>query len=297
MHTELAALRDAARRAAPDGGFVPVGAVTVWRTWDGSIPMPEADSPCLCLVLDGVLRLHTPSGLLDYQPGQFSISQIDTPLRGTVLAPSKQGDFLAFSLAFTSNDVIEGVLALDNRLTEAILAGGMDEEEQAMADGAAVEALSRLFFAGQGTLWSDFLGRHLTREVLYYLLRGSRGRELIQSAARLSQGEEIYAANSWIKENFRRPFTVEELAERQGMSVSLFHQRFKSAVGMGPLQCQKRLRLTEARRLMLDQGRNVTQAAAEVGYESLSQFTRDYRKFFGASPKEDVQALRRRLEK
>lgn len=80
------------------------------------------------------------------------------------------------------------------------------------------------------------------------------------------------------------------------MSVSLFHQRFKSAVGMGPLQCQKRLRLTEARRLMLDEGRNVTEASIEVGYESLSQFIRDYRKMFGAAPKEDVMRLRRRLK-
>lgn len=72
------------------------------------------------------------------------------------------------------------------------------------------------------------------------------------------------------------------------MSVSLFHQKFKSAVGMGPLQCQKRLRLTEARRLMLDESKNVTEASVEVGYESLSQFIRDYRRMFRAAPKEDI---------
>lgn len=81
------------------------------------------------------------------------------------------------------------------------------------------------------------------------------------------------------------------------MSVSLFHQKFKSAVGMGPLQCQKRLRLTEARRLMLDENKNVTQASLEVGYESVSQFTRDYRKMFGQSPKEDVMVLRGKRKK
>ena len=81
------------------------------------------------------------------------------------------------------------------------------------------------------------------------------------------------------------------------MSVSLFHQKFKSAVGMGPLQCQKRLRLTEARRLMLDENRNVTEVSLEVGYESLSQFTRDYRRMFGQRPKEDILLLRGRLKK
>ena len=81
------------------------------------------------------------------------------------------------------------------------------------------------------------------------------------------------------------------------MSVSLFHQKFKSAVGMGPLQCQKRLRLTEARRLMLDEGRTVTESSMEVGYESLSQFIRDYRKMFGMTPKEDMLRMQTHLEK
>ena len=95
----------------------------------------------------------------------------------------------------------------------------------------------------------------------------------LQSIVNISRADEIYEANSWIKENFRTQFTVEELAAQQNMSVSLFHQKFKSAVGMGPLQCQKRLRLTEARRLMLDESKNVTEASAEVGYESCLLYT------------------------
>lgn len=90
--------------------------------------------------------------------------------------------------------------------------------------------------------------------------------------------------------------SVEQLAARSNMSVSQFHARFKNAVGMGPLQCQKRLGLSEARRLMLEEGANATQAAMEVGYESVSQFTREYKKMFGASPKEDLVRLKRRLE-
>ncbi len=80
------------------------------------------------------------------------------------------------------------------------------------------------------------------------------------------------------------------------MSVSQLHDKFKRAVGMGPLQCQKRLRLTDARRLMFDENKNVTESAMDVGYESVSQFTRDYRRVFGFSPKEDVLRLTMRLE-
>lgn len=104
-------------------------------------------------------------------------------------------------------------------------------------------------------------------------------------------------ANSWIKKNFHNSFAVEDLAKRQNMSVSLFHQKFKSAVGMGPLQCQKRLRLTEARRIMLDESKNVTEASVEVGYESLSQFIRDYRRMFRAAPKEDILNIQKYLKK
>ena len=135
------------------------------------------------------------------------------------------------------------------------------------------------------------------REVIYYILWGSCGKQLLTSTINLDQADEIYKVNHWIKENFRSLFSVKDLAVQGSMSISLFHQKFKSAVGMGPLQCQKRLRLTEARRLMLDENKNVTEASAEVGYESLSQFIRDYRKMFGRPPKEDIQNLQTLLEK
>ena len=137
----------------------------------------------------------------------------------------------------------------------------------------------------------------MMQEVIYYVLCSSCGKQFLQGIAHIAQADEIYEANSWIKENFRSSFTVEKLAEQRNMSVSLFHQKFKSAVGMGPLQCQKRLRLTEARRLMLDENKNVTEASGEVGYESLSQFVRDYRKMFGKAPKEDIQYIQNQLKK
>ena len=134
------------------------------------------------------------------------------------------------------------------------------------------------------------------REIQYSILCGSYGKQFLQSVVPIAQADEIYGANQWIKENFRSPLSVEKLAEQKNMSVSLFHQKFKSAVGMGPLQCQKRLRLTEARRMMLDENKNATQAACEVGYESLSQFIRDYRKLYSATPKEDILAIQRQLD-
>lgn len=166
---------------------------------------------------------------------------------------------------------------------------------QVRADRSLTGAAVRLPSILDEPVQLAYMSRHIKREMIFQTLCGSCGKQFLQSILSMQTAEEIYAANSWIKQNFRKAFSVEELALQRNMSVSAFHQKFKSAVGMGPLQCQKRLRLTEARRLMLDENFNVTEAAMEVGYESVSQFIRDYRKMFTAPPKEDVRNLRRQL--
>lgn len=279
------------------GKKITIPAATPYRFTTATIEMPQTERPYLYMVLDGVLRLYTPSGIMDYMAGQYSVSKIDTPLSGTVLAFSDRQDFLAVSIAFTPSDVIQTILGLDDRLTERIMSGQLEEQEMAAADNAVLRAVGRLFSAMYQTVPSEFIQKNVLQEITYYVLCGSCGKQFIQSIANVRQADEIYQANSWIKRNFRNSFAVEDLAEQQNMSVSLFHQKFKSAVGMGPLQCQKRLRLTEARRLMLDEKKNVTEAAVEVGYESLSQFIRDYRKMFGAAPKEDVLNIQKHLKK
>lgn len=295
MENSLNALQDTVRALLPSGGTAETGfsGLTACRFTDRTVPMPKTTNPYLYLVLDGTLRLYTPSGIMDYAPGQYSVSQIDTPLSGTVLSFSEHEDFLALVLEFSVSDVIAWVLELDNDLVERITGDRLTEEEQRLSDRGLLSVVYRLMSGREQAVPSVYMERTLLREVIYHVLCGSCGKQFLQSVAQVGRVDEIYKANSWIKENFRDPFTVEKLAEEWNMSVSLFHQKFKSAVGMGPLQCQKRLRLTEAKRLMLDEGRNVTGASLEVGYESLSQFIRDYKKMFGLAPKEDILRLRR----
>ena len=244
-----------------------------------------------------MLRLHTPSGIMDYTAGQYSFSKIDTPLMGTVLNFSEQKDFLALSIEFTVNDVITTVLSLDNDLTEKIMNEQLESQKMAMADVSVIESVYKLFSGINRVIPSEFMRKNILREIIYDILCGSCGKQFIQSIVNMGKADEIYEANSWIKENFRTSFTVENLAEQRNMSVSLFHQKFKNAIGMGSLQCQKRLRLTEARRIMLDDNKNVTEASVEVGYESVSQFIRDYRKMFGSAPKEDILNIQKHLKK
>ncbi len=115
---------------------------------------------------------------------------------------------------------------------------------------------------------------------------------MYQQAIFDQQSDGIGKAIDWIKENFSRSFTVEELAKSSSMSVSGLHHKFKAITTMGPLQYQKQLRLQEARRLMLSGAMDATLAALEVGYESPSQFTREYRRLFGLPPLKDIKAVR-----
>lgn len=261
------------------------------------VDMPQKENFYIYTVLDGSIRLFTPSGIMDYMPGQFSVSKIDTPTSGHVLTFSENGYFLALVIELTLNDVISFLLDLDGNLAEQIANSVLDSTIMSTSDNHVIASICRLFPIMDEPVQLAFMGKHIKREIAFFILCGSCGNQFLQSIIKIQQAGEIYEINSWIKENFRNSFTVEELAEKRNMSVSLFHQKFKSAVGMAPQQCQKRLRLTEAWRLMLDESRNVTEASLEVGYESVSQFTRDYRKMFGLKPKEDILNLRSQLKK
>ena len=265
--------------------------LNVFKWKDRVIPLPMGPASYIYFVLEGELRLHTPSGILDYVAGQYSVSAIDAPERGYVLAFSKENDFLSASVTFSPTDVMDVAISLDDDLLENVLLNRLDEEFKAKEDARVLSCLDRLLKASDEPLTAKFMAPQIRKEMLFHVLCGSCGKAFIQGGSKLRPAGEIYKANSWIKRNYREAFRVEDLAGRWNMSVSQFHQKFKSEVGMGPLQCQKRLRLTEARRLMLDENRNVTQAAFDVGYESLSQFTREYRKMFGKAPSEDITNL------
>lgn len=268
-----------------------------YRFTGSDISMPKISSPYLYIVIDGSIRLHTPSGIMDYIAGQYSVSAIDTPLSAKVLTFSAENDFLSLSVEFTLEDVISIVLDLDGDFAERIINSGISPQTMVNSDNAVITALERLMLSADDTERLTFIGAHIKREILFNVLCGSCGKQFLQSVINISQAGEIYEINSWIKQNYKASFTVEMLASKLNMSVSAFHKKFKSAVGMGPLQCQKRLRLTEARRLMLDENKSVTEAALDVGYESVSQFIRDYRKMFGAPPKEDIQAINSAVKK
>jgi AraC-like DNA-binding protein len=132
----------------------------------------------------------------------------------------------------------------------------------------------------------------IQREIFYRLLVGDQGTRLRQMASARSHSHQIAQAIEWLKSNFTRPLRIDDLAARVHMSTSAFHHHFRRLTAMSPLQFQKWLRLNEARRLMLTEDFNAATAAFQVGYESPSQFSREYRRFFDEPPLRDITYLR-----
>lgn len=197
------------------GNETGIAYITAYRFTTDKIQMPQTENPYLYIVLDGTLRLYTPSGIMDYMAGQYSVSKIDTPMSGTVLTFSKQQDFLALAVEFTPNDVISEILELDNELTERIMGQNLTEEEMSVSDNEVLKSVYRIFSVMYRTLPSDFIRKNVMCEVIYYTLCGTCSRQFLQSIGNIGKADEIYEANSWIKENFRNSFTVENLAEER----------------------------------------------------------------------------------
>ncbi|WP_238653935.1 AraC family transcriptional regulator [Paenibacillus piscarius] len=167
----------------------------------------------------------------------------------------------------------------------AFAACGMDIE--------LMEAWLRLLRLSQAPRDIPALAPAYEREILYRVLMGPQGGELRQLGQRESDLSRISQIVKWFRSNFMKPIDISELASKSGMAINTFHRQFKRATGLSPIQFQKQLRLLEARNLIAFEGYPVASAAYHVGYQSPSQFNREYSRFFGASPARDTESLRR----
>lgn len=159
------------------------------------------------------------------------------------------------------------------------------------SNGELLELLVKLLRLLDRPREVGFVSSLIKREIIFWLITGEQGHRFFQTTL-FDPGDGVGRAIDWIRRNYSSPFTVGQLARSNGVSVSGLHHKFKAVTTMSPLQYQKHLRLQEARRLMLGGLANATAAALQVGYESPSQFSREYRRRFGLPPRKDVQAMR-----
>ncbi|APV88275.1 helix-turn-helix domain-containing protein [Salmonella enterica] len=260
------------------------------------VPIPDPGDPFLYIVIRGRLQFFNANGINECRQGQYFISPVDVPSSGVFPEAKESTSFLAVSVNFSLADIIGVILDTEGDAPFEHTVGKEDNEDPENTEHV-LSILDRMLSLGLKPSTVGFMSNHLKRELMFAILNSRFGDSLLKGVMNIQNAGDIYQINSWIKQNFRDVFSVQDLADKTQMSISRFHQKFKTAVGMGPLQCQKQLRLSEARRLMLVNDLSVTEAGMEVGYESLSQFIRDYRRQFGMTPLKDIQQLRSAIKK
>ncbi|MEN2980086.1 AraC family transcriptional regulator [Tistrella bauzanensis] len=264
----------------------PIESFNIVRSFQTMMPMRALYRPSLCVVIQGAKEIDFGQERLDYGTMECLVVSVELPATGRIVEASPAAPYIGVTLDFdvaTVRDVLEH---LDEPPTPTARSGPcvfVGKADDALAD--CILRLMRMLATPKAI---PILYPSVLREVCYWLLSGPHGGEICKLALPESNVERVVNAVSMLRVNFAQTLRIEQLADVARMSPSSFHQHFKALTSMTPLQFQKQLRLLEARRLMVSEAISVAEAAYKVGYESASQFSREYSRMFGVAPKQDV---------
>jgi AraC-like DNA-binding protein len=253
-------------------------------------PATATYEPSLAVVAQGRKRATLAGTTFIFDESRYLLTSLDLPVICNVIEASEEVPYLCFVLKLEM-PVVRELLS-----REEIQAPEVPSDSPAMATGETtaelLDACRRLVDLLNTPQDIPFLSGLIQREIIYRILRGPEGARLREIATLGDQSHRTAKAIAWVRENYAKPLRVEDLAKIAGMGVSTLHHHFRVLTAMSPLQYQKQLRLHAARERMLMDGLDAASAAFEVGYESASQFNREYCRFFGQPPMRDVKALR-----
>ncbi len=291
---ELTALLE--RLTSVDGNHpTAIGPLTLHRLSAPSPPAHGVLKPTFCLVAQGSKLTVLGEETHTHDPLRFLLLSVDLPLTVQVLEASPDAPYLGLCLDIDPRQI--GALLLEMASAEdAVPPAGQAAAARGLSlsrtDAPLLEASLRLLRLLDTPRDVPMLAPPAVREVLYRLLTGEQGGRLRQIAVHNSLTQRIARATEWIKRHYAEPLSVDTLAQEVCMSASGLHHHFKAVTALSPLQYQKHLRLQEARRLMLSEALDAATAGYRVGYQSPSQFSREYRRLFGFPPRQDLARLR-----
>ena len=251
---------------------------------------PVLSEPVLGIVVQGKKKALLGEETYLYGAGQYIVLSVALPLCGFVVEATPDKPYLGFKLNLDPRqlcDIIAQTSPSASNKEDSVRGLFVSTADTSLLDCAI--RLTRLLDSPQDI---PILAPMIIREIYYRLLMGEQGEAVRQIATSGSNMQRIAEVIQLIKADFTQPMRVEDLAEQVRMSPSSFHHHFKQVTSMSPIQYQKQLRLLEARRLMLAENSNAARAAYDVGYESPSQFSREYRRLFGAPPSRDIARLK-----
>ncbi|UWZ83008.1 AraC family transcriptional regulator [Occallatibacter riparius] len=267
----------------------PIPGLMLYRRSEPTACTSAAYKPSLIVYVQGKKRINVGQSTLVCDETTFLLTSIDLPVVSQVIGATREKPILCLTLDLETPEVRR--ILSEHELPDS----GQPASARGMSVGETtaelLDACSRLVDLLDAPQDIPFLAAHIEREVIYRLLRSPQGAHLRAIATLGEQSNRTAKAVSWLKENYAKPLRVEELAGVAQMGVSTLHHHFRSLTAMSPLQYQKQLRLHVARERMLN-GLDAASAAFEVGYESASQFSREYSRFFGQPPMRDVKSQR-----
>jgi AraC-like DNA-binding protein len=257
-----------------------------------TLPNPGLYAPMLCFVLQGAKRVICGDRVIDYRAGDFLVASIDVPVIGQIVEASAACPYRV--VAITLDPATIAALLIDLPQPGAETFGGRAEAGIAVSamTPALIEPLLRMARLLDTPADIAVMAPMLEREMLFRILQGPQGailRQIARSDSRLSR---VRRAIDWIRLHYADPLRIDHLADLAGMSASSFHRHFKAVTAMSPLAYHKQIRLLEARRRLLVAPTKAAGVAYAVGYESASQFSREYARLFGLPPRRDAARLR-----
>ncbi|AGH49721.1 MULTISPECIES: AraC family transcriptional regulator [Sphingomonadales] len=286
----LAALIE--RNTGTDGTHVTaIPRLSLVRSSRPTEPLHGLAEPSLCIVAQGRKMAMLGEGIYEYDRAKYLLVSADLPVVGHVTEASEERPYLCVRLALDCGmlsaimlEMAEGARPLSPATPPGLMLTPVTAE--------LVDAMARLVALLDAPRDIGMLAPLAEREILYRLLTGEQQAQARHIAIRDGRLAQINKAIGWIRRNFAEAFRIEAVAAEAGMSASSLHHHFRAVTAMSPLQYQKRIRLQEARRLIVAEGKDAAQAGFSVGYDSPSQFSREYARLFGAPPLRDASRLR-----
>jgi len=291
----LSELRSLLERHAQNGiTRTPIPGVLVART-DGPGAEDEATTgTVLAVVAQGFKRLAVGATVHDYGPGDYLVASVDLPVTGQFMDASPEHPALGFGLELRPEVVAE--LMLSAAASDLRRPARGESSPPAVAVGVSsarlLDAVVRMLRLLDHPRDIQVLAPLIEREILWLVMSGEQGATVRQLGVADSNVSRVRHVVGWMRERYAEPMRVEDLADLASMSPSAFHRAFHAVTAMSPIQYQKSIRLQEARLRLLANPGDVAGAAYAVGYESPSQFSREYRREYGAPPSRDVARLR-----
>ncbi|WP_293794018.1 AraC family transcriptional regulator [uncultured Pantoea sp.] len=267
-----------------------IASLSVHRRNMATLPVHCIYQMGLGVVVQGAKEIMLAGKPTHYSAGESLLTTIDLPVVSHVTRASQREPFLGLMLTFDPRMVVQiAALMPPAKSMKEIPPNPLSVEP---LDEALIDALSRLIKLLDELDLITHLEPLIQQEIVMRLLASNHGPQLRHIATAGSPSQNISRTVGWLKQNFTRPVSMEELAANAFMSPSTFRQHFRAMTGVSPLQYQKKLRLQEARQQMLSKNLDANSAALMVGYESASQFSREYRREFGESPQRDIKRMR-----